>query len=151
MKKFAFAALAFAAGALLCATPLQAKKKNKENTQQMEATHKEVIKEVYAFGVAASFNDSIVYFTEIMPLDSATISRKTSELSNRDLYSYQLKNYIEEKKGKKNYTCMIFFAKNKAKLHKEISKIRSKYLKGEHVSLQDLSMDDFVFTKPETY
>ena len=51
-------------------------------------------KPVYAFGVAASFNDSVVYCTEIQVLDSTALD-KNGFLPKRDLYSYQLKNYLE--------------------------------------------------------
>lgn len=47
-------------------------------------------KPVYAFGVAASFNDSVVYCTEIQVLDSTALD-KNGFLPKRDLYSYQLK------------------------------------------------------------
>ena len=46
---------------------------------------------VYVYGFAASFNDSIVYFTDIQTLDSATIASKSGFLYGRDNYSYQLR------------------------------------------------------------
>ena len=52
-------------------------------------------KTVYAFGIAASFTDTVVYFTDIQILDSAKVS-KEGFLTHRDLYSYQLKNYVED-------------------------------------------------------
>ena len=51
-------------------------------------------KAVYAFGVAASFNDTVVYFTDIQVLDSIKLD-KGGFLPKRDLYTYQLKNYLE--------------------------------------------------------
>mgnify|MGYP006873686016 FL=1 len=51
-------------------------------------------KAVYAFGVAASFNDTVVYFTDIQVLDSVKLD-KGGFLPKRDLYTYQLKNYLE--------------------------------------------------------
>lgn len=48
-------------------------------------------KAVYAFGVAASFNDTVVYFTDIQVLDSVKLD-KGGFLPKRDLYTYQLKN-----------------------------------------------------------
>ena len=55
---------------------------------------KEKEKQVYAFGVAASFNDTIVYYTEIQMLDSVVLDKR-GFLPQRELYSYQLKNYLE--------------------------------------------------------
>ena len=57
-------------------------------------TMKDKEKAVYAFGVAASFNDSIVYYTDIQVLDSVELD-KNGFLPKRDLYTYQLKNYLE--------------------------------------------------------
>ena len=56
-------------------------------------------KPVYAFGISASFTDTVVYFTDIQILDSAKVS-KEGFLSHRELYSYQLKNYLEDKDRK---------------------------------------------------
>ena len=36
-------------------------------------------KPVYAFGIAASFNDSVVYCTEIQVLDSTALDKNRSE------------------------------------------------------------------------
>ncbi len=52
-------------------------------------------KPVYAFGISASFTDTVVYFTDIQILDSAKVS-KEGFLAHRELYSYQLKNYLKE-------------------------------------------------------
>ena len=52
------------------------------------------VPKLYAFGFSASFNDSIVYFTDIQEIDSAWINEKTKFLISRDNYSYQLKNYF---------------------------------------------------------
>ena len=81
-------------------------------------------KPVYAFGVAASFNDSVVYCTEIQVLDSTALD-KNGFLPKRDLYSYQLKNYLEYDLKKPDYTCMIYFSENKKKLEKEAVKVYS--------------------------
>ena len=102
-------------------------------------------KTVYAFGLAASFNDSIVYYTEIQTLDSISLD-KNGFLPKRDLYTYQLKNYLEYQMQKSDYTCMIYFAENKAQLQKTASKLKGKY---KQSTLQLLPPDKFTFTKPE--
>ena len=63
-------------------------------------------KPVYAFGISASFTDTVVYFTDIQILDSAKVS-KEGFLAHRELYSYQLKNYLEDNQLQQNSTCMI--------------------------------------------
>lgn len=109
---------------------------------------KEGYKPVYAFGVSASFTDTVVYYTEIQVLDSASLD-KNGFLPQRELYSYQLKNYLELDKGLANRTCMIYFSKNEKKLEKEITRILGKYKKNESVSIEKIDPNHFKFTKPE--
>ncbi len=106
-------------------------------------------KSVYAFGLAASFRDTIVYYTEIQKLDSVTL-KGDGFLPDRDLYSYQLKNYLEFDMNKPNYTCMIYFSNNKVKLEKTALKIKEKYTKKDRgMTLQQLDATAFRFKKPE--
>ena len=74
-------------------------------------------KPVYVFGVAASFTDTLVYYTDIQLLDSVYLNEH-GFLPQRDLYSYQLKNHLEYNMNKLNYTCVIYFSDNKKKLEK---------------------------------
>ena len=104
-------------------------------------------KTVYAFGIAASFTDTVVYFTDIQILDSAKVS-KEGFLTHRDLYSYQLKNYLEYDLKKPDYTCMVYFSESRKKLEKEAVKVKAKYKKGTMV-LQAIAPDKFSFKKPE--
>lgn len=110
-------------------------------------TMKEGHKQVYAFGIAASFNDSVVYYTEIQQLDSVSLD-KNGFLPKRDLYSYQLKNYLEYEMRKPDYTCMIYFSTNKNKLQKEAAKVKAKYKKSS-LALQAVNPASFTFKKPE--
>lgn len=64
---------------------------------------------VYVYGFAASFNDSIVYFTDIQTLDSATIASKSGFLYGRDNYSYQLRDYLKGH-GCATPTCITTFS-----------------------------------------
>lgn len=108
----------------------------------------EKYKQVYAFGVAASFTDTVVYYTDIQLLDSAKLS-KEGFLSHRDLYSYQLKNYLEYGNLQQNSTCMIYFSEKKAKLEKEATKVLGKYKKSKNLVLKRIDPAEFKFTKPE--
>ena len=105
-------------------------------------------KTVYAFGVSASFVDTLVYYTDIQVLDSAQLDNN-GFLKNRELYSYQLKNYLELNKNLQNRTCMIYFSKDKKKLTKELNKVIGKYKKDKNTSLLLIDRKDFEFTKPE--
>lgn len=105
-------------------------------------------KAVYAFGVAASFNDTVVYFTAIQPLDSVELD-KNGFLPKLDLYTYQLKNYLEYDLRCPDYTCMIYFSENKSKLEKEAAKVKGKYKKNKTIVLMPIDSEAFRFKKPE--
>lgn len=104
-------------------------------------------KPVYAFGVAASFSDTVVYYTDIQLLDSVVLD-KQGFLPQRDQYSYQLKNHLEYQMNKPNYTCIIYFSENRNKLEKEASKVKAKYQKG-NLTLQGIEAAAFKFEKPQ--
>ena len=104
-------------------------------------------KPVYVFGIAASFSDTVVYYTPVQLVDSVVLDHH-GFLPRRELYSYQLKNYVEYTLGKPNYTCMIYFSEKKAKLEREASKIIGNYRK-DNVSVQMLDGKAFVFEKPK--
>lgn len=89
---------------------------------------KNEMRRAYIFGIAASFNDSTVYFTPVQEVDSAwfTTRNKTKFLMNRDNYSYQLRNFLELK-GEPNRTCAIFFGINHKKVEDKWVKIHDKY------------------------
>ena len=105
-------------------------------------------KPVYAFGVSASFTDTVVYYTEIQVLDSVALD-KNGFLPHREIYSYQLKNYLEIDKGQPNRTCMIYFSENQKKLEKEAAKVLGKYKKNKSVALEKIDTQSFKYTKPE--
>ena len=105
-------------------------------------------KPVYAFGISASFTDSVVYFTDIQILDSAKVS-KEGFLTQRELYSYQLKNYLEDNQLQQNSTCMIYFSENRKKLEKEATKILNKYKRNKRITVSKIESEKFHFTKPE--
>lgn len=105
-------------------------------------------KVVYAYGVSASFTDTVVYFTNIQVLDSVKLG-KNGFLPQKTQYSYQLKNYLEYKKRETNRTCMVYFSGNLKKLEKERNKLLAKYKKNKAVRLEQLTPEEFVFTKPE--
>lgn len=113
-----------------------------------DLTEKKPPKTIYAFGISASFTDSVVYFTDIQLLDSAKVS-KEGFLSHRESYSYQLKNYLESNQLQKNSICMIYFSENRKKLEKEETNILKKYKKNNTIIISHLTLEKFRFTKPQ--
>ena len=92
----------------------------------LSALAKSEMKKAYIFGVATSFNDSTVYFTEIQPLDSAWFTKKNF-LVSRENYSAQLKDYLESQLGEKNRTCMVVYGYDQKKLEKKWTKLHTHY------------------------
>lgn len=80
--------------------------------------------------------------------NSAKVS-KEGFLTHRDLYSYQLKNYVEDNGLQQNSTCMIYFSENRKKLEKEATKILSKYKRNRNTTVTRIDTDKFHFIKPE--
>ena len=104
---------------------------------------------MYIVGVSASFTDSLVYFTDIQFVDSVELG-KNDLLPMRDQYSDQLDIYLEHKLGMKDRTCFIYFNEKKAKLEKDIKKMKDKYKKAGTSILRETG-DDFKFTKAVEY
>ena len=81
---------------------------------------------IYLFGTSASFNDSIVYFTDIQILDSAWIDEKTEFLINRNEYSNQLREHFNAT-GHPNRTCLISFATSEKEILKKYAKMQKQF------------------------
>lgn len=103
------------------------------------------VPKLYAFGFAASFNDSTIHFTDIQELDSVWINDKNDFLIDRDNYSYQLRNYMESW-GLPHRTCVISFALKRKDAQKKFNKMRNKYVKRGNVDIKMISSDEFKFT-----
>lgn len=108
------------------------------------------VPKLYAFGFAASFNDSIVHLTDIQEIDSAWINDKNKFLIGRENYSYQLRNYLE-RQGLAHRTCFISFALKRKDVQKKYNKLRSKYVKRGITNIKNINSNEFHFTaiKPE--
>lgn len=104
---------------------------------------------VYIAGVSASFKDSLVYFTDVQFVDSASVTGK-GYLVERAQYSEQLHDFFAATQGDKNRTCFILFDKKKKNVEKEVSKLRQKYVKGGGVLVKDMD-PAFEFKKPIIY
>ena len=104
-------------------------------------------KPVYAFGVSGSFTDTVLYYTDIQILDSAVLYNGL--LVYRDVYSLQLKSFLEDNKLQRNSTTMIFFSKKRKKLEKTALKVLNKYKKNTTLIIHKIGEDKFRFTVPE--
>lgn len=98
--------------------------------------------DVYLFGFSASFQDSVVYITEIQKLDSAWIDSKTKFLLSRENYSHQLKNYLNNKHNLPHRTCIVMFDTKKKDIEKKYSKLKNKYLSTKNENKFDIKVLD---------
>jgi len=87
---------------------------------------KKQVDHLYIFGFSASFQDSVVFITDIQDVPGAWIDTKTKFLLGRDSYSYQLKNYFDQA-SLPNRVNMVMFATNKKKAEKMYLKLKKKY------------------------
>lgn len=102
---------------------------------------------IYAFGVAASFNDTITFITPIQQLDGASLG-KYDMLEKRSAYSRQLKSYLTEQLSRPDYTSVLFFNKDAQKLQKQYDKYVQQHKK-QNLTLIFIKSDDFSYQKAE--
>lgn len=107
-----------------------------------------MVDKVYVFGLAASFNDSLVYITDIFEVDSAYIEdNRTHFLLNRGDYSYQLRNYFRQK-GMGDRTCVTYWAMDAKSIEKQYAKVKKLYTEKskDRYNVQFLTAKDFRYT-----
>ena len=91
---------------------------------------------VYMFGFSASFNDSLVYITDIQGVDSVEIEPKTDFLVGRTAYGNQLQFYLADYKERPNMVGMYETA-----LPKEVPEKMRELLAWYHgISVKTLSV-----------
>lgn len=100
---------------------------------------------VYIFGVSINYNDSIAYFTEIMPVEGVKL--ENGILPARQHYAYELKDYMSLSEGLPNRTSVIFFAKKRSKLERVEQTVKGRLLRDEKKMVRYLG-DKFKFTRP---
>lgn len=101
----------------------------------------------YLFGVSFCHNDSIVYFTEIQPVEGVKLQSHSRILPDRQHYAYELKDYMNFTEGKPGRTSAIYFAKTRKKLEKVEAKVKKKILHKDNRTVRYLG-DKFRFTLP---
>ena len=102
---------------------------------------------IYIFGASFSFSDSIVYFTEIMPVEGAQLDKKNNFLLHRQYYAYELKDYMNFQENMPGRTSAIYFSKKRSKLEKIEAKLKRKLIEKDSKSVRYLG-DKFKFVKP---
>ncbi len=105
---------------------------------------------LYMYGFAASFNDSTVYFTDIMEIDSAWIDVKTKFLYSRENYSYQLRDYLK-RRGVDYPTCVTTYALTRKAVEKKYASMKKRYTTKGKYDIKYIAANEFIYTpiKPE--
>ena len=111
----------------------------------MTAKNKTVQK-VYMYGFSASFQDYIVYFTDIQELENVSVAERTDFLYSRDSYSNQLRDYLAGK-NQPFRTCIVSYAFDRKHIEKKYLKLKSKYTKKGNFDIRYLKTDEFKFEK----
>lgn len=104
---------------------------------------KNKVVKTYAFGFAASFNDSIVHFTDIQELDSSWLNDK-GFLMSRENYSYQLRDFLASQ-GMGHRTCIICYSPKLNKTKKKFTKMMDNYSKSGSYDIRLIKASDFKF------
>lgn len=99
---------------------------------------------IYAFGYGTSFNDSIVYITEIQELSDASLEKGTNFLIDRSRYSAQLRQYLESRYWG-HETTAIFFSEKKKKIDKKLAKVRREQGKKAGLRIVEIPLSEFQF------
>ena len=99
---------------------------------------------VYIFGASISFSDTIVYFTEIQQIDDVVVEK--GFLPNRQLYSYELKDYMSFKENMPGRISVIYFSDKQKDLVKKEKDIKKRLETKENMTVRYLG-GKFKFTK----
>ena len=108
-----------------------------------------MVPKMYMFAFAASFTDTIVYFTNVMEVDSVWVQSKSKFLIGRENYSRQFRDFLSEKKQMPHRTCIVVYHKNRKKLEKKYLKMKRLYTKSkdglQHFDVRYLDYNEFAF------
>ncbi|MBQ2179961.1 MAG: hypothetical protein II450_06110 [Prevotella sp.] len=114
--------------------------------QEMEAKRIKVPK-MFMFGFSASFQDSIIYMTDVQEVEGAWYETKSKFLLGRQHYSYQLKDFLANTRQQPNRVCVVMFALTRKEAEKKFIKLRKEYTvkaKGKY-DVRYLTTTDFKF------
>lgn len=114
---------------------VSAKKKEKVEKPAIET------QTLYLIGTSMSFNDSIVYMTDVQPVEKAYLDKKF--LGGAKEYSTQMDNYFTEKFQDKRINA-VFFSTTRKSAEKIYVKLRKKFNK-EGNEMKPLSTGEFTF------
>lgn len=117
----------------------------------LEAKKKKVVqKPVYMVGVGISLVDSMVFITDMHQVDGVTIEKKTKFLMDRQLYSFQLKRYLEATYKGGAYVTAVFFSPKRKQMENRYLSLHKRYVQSKEFRMHLVDQGMFRF-KAEEY
>ena len=123
---------------MVCAGTAEAKK------------HRVKQKSLYMMGVAISHLDSAVFITDMMLVEGLTVEKKTKFLMDRQLYSLQLKSYLESAYEGGPFVPAVYFSTSKKKMERRYLSMHKRYMQGGEMQTVLVDQSQFRF-KAEEY
>jgi len=107
------------------------------------------VPKMYMFGFAASFNDTIVHFTDIQAVDSVWVDNSNHFILGRENYSNMLRDYLTSQQMP-NRTCIVMYDRKASRLQKKYLKMKKLYTGNKKVKTHNdvrlIGADEFRFT-----
>ena len=105
---------------------------------------------LYMIGVALSHVDSTVFITDMHLVNGLTVERKTRFLMDRQLYSLQLKRYLDETYKGGPYLVAVYFHPKMKKMERRYLSLHKRYVQSKELNMVLIDQSQFRF-KPEEY
>ena len=86
-----------------------------------------MVPKAYMFGFIASFNDSIIFFTDVQEVDSVWLLPKKKMLAGRSNYAQQLRDFFSSDFGLNNRTCVVISSTKRKDVEKKYKKMIKQY------------------------
>ena len=87
-----------------------------------------VAPKAYMFGFVASFNDSIIFMTDIQEVDSVWVQDKKKLLAGRSSYAWQLREFFSKNFNLTNRTCVVISDVSRKKVEKKYAQMKKQYV-----------------------
>ena len=102
-------------------------------------------KQMYMMGVAVSLIDSAIFITDMHLVKGVTVSKKKGFLMDRQLYSQQLRKYLEETNGGGPYVPAVYFSPKRKKMERQYLSMHKRYAKGNELRIVLVDQSQFRF------
>lgn len=113
-------------------------------------TNKVRKKDLYMIGVAVSHIDSVVFITDLHQVKGLTVEKKRGFLMDRQLYSSQLRKYLEKDYKGGPYVSAVYFSSSLKKMERRYLSLHKHYSKGGELRIILVDQGRFRF-KAEEY